>query len=314
MPMHTLRKETHRLGVEPSARPLPQLISYGVVVIDKPRGPSSHEVSSFVKHMLSLPRTGHSGTLDPDVSGVLPVLLDHSCKVAGHLIGKDKEYVCVMRTSEACKREEIEEAFSHLRGPIYQTPPRESAVRKQLRVRTVHDLTLHEVRERLTLFSSRVEAGTYIRTIVSDASLILGTPAHMEELRRTQAAHFSERHAISLQDLSDRLWLANTHGDEGPLRESIHPIESIVNLPKIILSDSVVKAVCAGVNPSADGMCSLDPRFEKHQPVGLYTGKGELVAIARALEDSNTIIEHAKEKKATQPKAVLDILRVVHSF
>lgn len=310
--MLTLRAESFHMGVEPAKRPLAQMLSYGVVAIDKPRGPSSHEVSAFVRKMLSLSRTGHSGTLDPDVSGVLPVMLAHSCKAAGYLLAQTKSYVCVMRTFEPCSREQLESAFSHFRGKIYQTPPIASAVRKQLRTRTIHALTLHEVDERLVLFFADVEAGTYIRKLVTDAGLVLGMRTSMDELRRTKAGQFKEADCISLQELSDRYWLAQEKGDEAPLRQAIHPIESALSLPKVILSDAVVPGVCTGINPSASTVCSLDPRIEMHQVVGLYTGKGELVAIARALEDSKSIA--ARAKGDSQPTPSFDVLRVVHTF
>lgn len=309
--MHTLYEQNYSLGVSPKERTLEQLLAFGLVIIDKPRGPSSHEVSSFVKKICGATRAGHSGTLDPDVSGVLPVLLSNSCKLAGFLLREPKEYVCAMRVEKEFSLNELEKAFDNFCGKIYQTPPIQSAVRKQLRIRSVYELKILECVGNLVLFKCRVQAGTYIRTIVSDCGLILGCKTTMAELRRTSASGFSEVNAITLQELSDEIYAAKELHDETLIRKTIIPIENILKMPKVILSDVAVLQVCKGIDPSIQSIGKLDQGILKGQQVGLFTGKGELVAIANALIDYKQIISLSSQNSVY---AAFDLVRLLHNF
>ncbi len=309
--MHTLSEQSYNLGISPKERTLEQLIEYGIVVIDKPRGPSSHEVSSFVKKICHCSKAGHSGTLDPDVSGVLPVLLSSSTKLAGFLLKEPKEYVCAMRTEKVFTKKEIDLAFNNFKGKIYQTPPLQSAVKRQLRTRMIYSLDVLEYKENLVLFSCRVQAGTYIRTIVNDCGIILGCKTEMAELRRTSASGFNEKSANTLQDLSDKIYAATELHDESFIRKTIIPIENILKMPRVVLSDDAVKQACKGVDPSIQSIGKLDESILKGQYVGLFTGKGELVAIAIALMDFKQIVSLSSEQSVY---AAFDLIRLIHPF
>ncbi|MBI5229138.1 RNA-guided pseudouridylation complex pseudouridine synthase subunit Cbf5 [Candidatus Micrarchaeota archaeon] len=305
--MITLREEPANLGKKPEEGSLEELLQYGVVPVNKPIGPTSHEVSAFVRKLLHLKKTGHTGTLDADVSGVLLVLLENSCKVAKFLLGGKKRYVCIMELWEKKKRQEVEAAFSNFRGKIYQTPPLESAVVKKLRVREIFELKLLDLDQNLVLFDCECEAGTYIRKLCYDVGEVLGCGARMKELRRTKASGVDEKDCIKLQDLSDFYWLWKEKKDEAELRKSILPVEKVVDLKKVIASDFALPSICRGANLAIPGVLSFDENVKKGDFVSVFSGKGGLVCIARALMDADEIRE--KEKGLA-----FDIERVVHSF
>ncbi len=309
MALRIVREEPYNFGDFPGERSLDELLRYGIALVDKPRGPSSHEVSSFVRKMLGLNKTGHSGTLDPDVSGVLPVMLENACKLAPLLLGSPKEYVCVMKLAEKVSDKELEDGLQDFRGKIYQTPPLESAVKKALRVREVYKLEVLERQDdSLVLFRTRVQGGTYIRTLVSDLGLVLGVETRMLELRRTLAAGIPESKCVSLQELSDRLWVARDKGDEKPLRDCVVPLEKVVRIKKIVVADAAIRLLSTGANVSLDFINSFDDSIAAGTHVGVFTGKGELVCIAKALAAGGEI----KNKIAKGEKAICaDVVRVI---
>ena len=106
-------------------------INPGLIVIDKPRGPTSHQVTAWVGEMLGM-HVGHSGTLDPQVSGVLVIMLGHAVRLAPVLLRHEKEYVCLMRLHGDVPRDRVEETVRAFTGRIYQRPPKKSAVARNL--------------------------------------------------------------------------------------------------------------------------------------------------------------------------------------
>lgn len=246
--------------------------------MDKPCGPSSHEVAAFVRNILHLKRTGHTGTLDQQVSGVLVVLLEDSCKLSHYLMGSRKKYACLMRMEKEVGRKELEGAFSHFRGKIFQTPPVESAVAKKLRVREVYSLDVLEADGRLVLFECETEAGTYIRKLVFDVGEVLGVKTEMVELRRTKASHFTEDDAITLQQLADYYWLWKERGDERRLKKAMHSIDDVAGnvLKKAVLTDAAVKKAVNGVKPVAADFVSIDETAAAGENVAAFDETGSL--------------------------------------
>ncbi len=150
----------------------------GIVVIDKPRGPSSHQVAAWVGEILGVP-VGHAGTLDPMVSGVLVVMLGRAVRLARLLLRHEKEYVCLLRLHGDVTEASVREVAGEFVGRIYQRPPRRSAVKRQLRIRRIHALDVLEVDGRLVLIRVACEAGTYIRSLCHHLGLALGCGGHM---------------------------------------------------------------------------------------------------------------------------------------
>ena len=294
MAIVTLRPQG-RGGSQSSGRPkLDQLLDAGFVAIDKPVGPSSHEVSAYVQRILGISKSGHTGTLDPNVSGVLVVLLDSSCKMASFLQETDKSYVCVMETGKAHTRDEIESAFENFRGKIYQTPPVASAVARRLRVREIYSLEILEISGRRVLFKCDCEAGTYIRKLCEDAGRVLASGASMVELRRTKAMGIGEEDAITLQKLSDCFWLYKEKSDDSALRSCIRPIEELATLKKAVISDEAIAPLLKGMDVKSESLVSVDDAIKKGDYVSVMNENGELLAVAKALADARDIIDGEK--------------------
>jgi H/ACA ribonucleoprotein complex subunit 4 len=278
-------------GCSPDERPLEEHISKGVINLDKPSGPTSHEVDSWVKKILRVKKTGHGGTLDPRVTGVLPVGVDHATRVIHLLLQAPKEYVCLMRLHEEVDECDITGILQEFQGKIFQMPPVKSAVKRELRVRTIYYLDLLEIEGQDVLFRIGCEAGTYIRKYCHDIGEALGRGAHMAELRRTVVGPFKEDETLStLQDLTDAYHEYLEEESELALRSSILPMEkAAANLPKLVVRDSAVDALCHGADLAAGGIISLSCNIQKGSTVTVETIKGELIAAGESLHASNEI-------------------------
>jgi tRNA pseudouridine55 synthase/H/ACA ribonucleoprotein complex subunit 4 len=263
-------------------------IPSGILVIDKPRGPSSHQVTAWVGKMLGT-HVGHSGTLDPQVSGVLLVMLGRAVRLAPLLLQHQKEYVCLMRLHGDTTRQRLDEVMEEFTGRIYQRPPRRSAVARNLRIRAIHSLTILDFEGRLVLFRVTCDAGTYIRSLCHHVGLALGTGAHMQELRRTKSGAFDENAAYTLHDLADAI-SALSGGDNSLLRQMVQPIEEGVrDHPGITIRGSAVDAVVRGAALAGVGVIRTE-QFRKKELIAIKTESGEFVGIGEALLDSTKII------------------------
>ena len=277
-----------KYGCDPNKRPIEEHIRKGVVNIDKPAGPTSHEVSAWVKQMFQFKQVGHSGTLDPKVTGVLPVGLEDATKVLQALLVAGKQYMTLMKLHNDTSNSQIKKTLSLFKTELYQRPPLKSAVKRQLRTRTIYDIRYIEREGDYVLFTVDCEAGTYIRKLCHDLGLILGVGAHMQQLRRTRAGPYTEETIVTLHDLRDALENYRQNKDETGLRKLIQPIETAVDhLPKIWLRDSAVSAVCHGATLAAPGVSKLTKNIKKNDTIALLTLKGELIALATALMSSD---------------------------
>jgi predicted rRNA pseudouridine synthase len=253
----------------------------GILVVDKPRGPSSHQVTAWVGRMLDLPAS-HSGTLDPQVSGVLVVMLGRAMRLAPILMQQDKEYTVLLRLHGDVTKEDIERVAKEFTGKIYQRPPRKSAVRRALRIRTIHELEILEIRDRLVLFHVACESGTYIRSLCHHMGLVLGVGGHMQELRRIRSGQYSEADASTLHDIKDATIRAE-EGDASVLDSLIHPMEEALStIPRVVVQDLAVDALCHGAILAGVGVVRRDV-YRKGALVALLSRRNELIGIGEAL-------------------------------
>ena len=260
----------------------------GIVVIDKPRGPSSHQVTAWVGDILGR-RVGHAGTLDPQVSGVLIVMFGNAVRLAPVLLSHNKEYVCLMRLHGDASREAVERVAEEFTGRIYQRPPRKSAVKRNLRIRKIQEIEILDMEGRLVLFRVRCDAGTYIRTLCIHLGYALGVCGHMEELRRIRSGSFEETAAVTLHELADAASAAR-EGNAEPLQGMILPLEAaIADLPKVVIRDTAVDAVCHGAVLAGVGVTEKEGGFGKGETVAIMTGRGELVGLGKALIASSAL-------------------------
>ena len=297
-------------GVNPYSRPMKDYINYGFVILDKPRGPTSSEVVAWVKKILNIDKAGHSGTLDPGVSGVLPIALGNSTKVLQGIAGLEKEYVGVMVFHGPVEEGKVREVFKMFTGPIYQRPPLRSAVKRRIRVKHVYSLDLLELDGRYALFRAVVESGTYIRKLCYDIGEVLGVGANMRELRRVRVGCFTEDKAVDLETLRAAYTLWSEYGDEAMLRKVIRPVEEMVaHLPKIYVRDSAVDAIAHGASLAAPGVAKVEEGIVKDAMVALMTLKGELIALAYAQASTDEILKMdrgivAKVTRVIMPRGV----------
>ncbi|KAJ6171656.1 hypothetical protein N7470_000723 [Penicillium chermesinum] len=260
----------------------------GVINLDKPSNPSSHEVVAWMKRILRTEKTGHSGTLDPKVTGCLIVCIDRATRLVKSQQGAGKEYVCVIRLHDKLPGGEAQfrRALEGLTGALFQRPPLISAVKRQLRIRTVHDIKLCEFDNdrHLGVFWVSCEAGTYIRTLCVHLGLLLGVGAHMQELRRVRSGAMNEEEGmVTLHDVLDAQWVYDNKRDESLLRKVINPLESLLlTYKRIVVKDSAVNAVCYGAKLMIPGLLRYEDNIEVHEEVVLMTTKGEAIAIGIA--------------------------------
>ena len=279
-----------RFGKPPSERSFEELLNLGVINLDKPSGPTSHQVVSWVKKVLDVNKTGHGGTLDPRVTGVLPVALNKSVKGLQTLLVGKKEYVGIMHLHHKAKDERFQEVCKEFVGEIYQLPPVRAAVKRELRKRWIYYLDIMEFDGKYALFKVGCQAGTYIRTLVRDIGEVLGVGAHMQELRRTKSCNFNEENSHTLHDLKDALVFWNDEGDE-TIKNIILPMERMFeHIPKILIKDSSVDAICHGANLAMPGIAKLDAGIQRGNMIAILSLKGEGVAVAIATLSTEQMI------------------------
>jgi len=288
--------------------PIEYLLENGVVVLDKPAGPTSHEVATWVRKILEVERVGHGGTLDPAVTGILPTGVGNATKAMQALLPAGKEYVCVLELHSRADEGDIRRVVSEFVGKLYQKPPLRSAVKRILRVREIYYNNILEIKGRLVLFRVGCQAGTYIRKLCFDIGEALGVGGHMRELRRTRVGNFREdEHMCSLYDLKDAFVFWKENGDETELRKYLLPIEfGIGHLPVINIRDSAVDAVCHGANLAASGVVSLSSDMKKDDMVVLKTLKGEAVAVAKCADTSDRIAKAKSGIVATSERVLME--------
>ncbi|UCE14962.1 MAG: RNA-guided pseudouridylation complex pseudouridine synthase subunit Cbf5 [Candidatus Heimdallarchaeota archaeon] len=302
-------------GKPPIKRTVAELLDLGIINLDKPANPTSHEVTAWVKRIVGIEKAGHGGTLDPAVTGCLPIALGRATRALRVLLLAGKEYVFIMKSHSPVSHEKILEVLNNFQGKIYQTPPVRSSIKRRLRVRKIYSIELQEHdNSQLSLLRVSCEAGTYIRKLSHDIGLLLGTGAHMQELRRTRTGPFSEDSCITLQDLHDAWYYYETEGNETYIRDIIQPIEIICqHLPKLYIRDSAVDAICHGAALTLPGVLRVTDGINENSPVAILTMKEELVAFGRSLISTKEILE-LENGICTRPDTVFMEKRVYPSL
>ncbi len=257
----------------------------GFIVIDKPVGPTSHQIDSWVRDLTGETRVGHAGTLDPNVSGVLVMALGKATKLIDIIHEKPKEYVAVMRLYTDASKDIINNVFKEFTDKIYQLPPVRSAVARELRERKIYNMDILEIKDKLILFSVKCESGTYIRTLCTDMGYVIGTGAQMADLRRLSTGDFNENNMHTLQELSDAIVLKN-NGDQSKFENIFMPMDFVFkDKPKIIVKNTAVKNIENGSDIFPQGIKTVIGNPKKGDLVAVYTDNNELIAYGKMLVD-----------------------------
>jgi H/ACA ribonucleoprotein complex subunit 4 len=263
------------------------VLEFAFLNIDKPSGPTSFQVSEYVMGILGARKASHLGTLDPQVSGVLPIAVNRACRLAKYLMRKDKSYVGVMRLHEDIDDKVLKESMDNLIGRIKQMPPVRSSVKRAERERDVYSFKILERAGKDVVFECEVEAGTYVRTLIHDLGKSIGG-AHMLELRRTCAGIFDENKSFTLYDL-EKACEAWKSGKEKAIMEMIIPADEIVRkaFPVIEINDAHIDRILKGKPIHRKDVLKMK-ELEKNSFVGVFC-KNQFVEIARVVNAGDVI-------------------------
>src|SRR3989344_2461819 len=265
-----------------------ELLNFSIINLDKPSGPTSFSVSNFIRKSLNLNKSSHFGTLDPNTSGVLPVALGRACRLNEYFMHKDKIYVGIMRLHSDISQEKLKEQMKLFLGRITQLPPVRSRVKRAPREREIKKFEILEKENKEVLFAAEVQAGTYIRKLISDLGEKIGG-AHMLELRRTKASIFSEEDSITLYDFEKAIETYKK-GDESLLRKILIPaqdaLKEVISFVEEDINPKLLKQMLTG-KPLIKGDVKKLPLedifalFNKEKLIGVYRKKDEGDIIAR---------------------------------
>ncbi|XP_069505077.1 H/ACA ribonucleoprotein complex subunit DKC1 [Ambystoma mexicanum] len=275
-------------GANPLKREIAEYVRTGFINLDKPANPSSHEVVAWVRRILRVEKTGHSGTLDPKVTGCLIVCIDRATRLVKSQQSAGKEYVGIVRLHSAIESEmQLSKAMETLTGALFQRPPLVAAVKRQLRVRTIYESKLieYDPERRLGVFWVSCEAGTYIRTLCVHLGLLLGVGGQMQELRRVRSGVLGEKdNMVTMHDVLDAQWQYDSSKDESYLRRVIYPLEKLmISYKRLVMKDSAVNAICYGAKILIPGVLRYEDGIEMNQDIVVITTKGEAICMAIAL-------------------------------
>ena len=281
-------------GSSPTQRPLEEHLKYGVINLDKPANPSSHEIVAWIKKILKVEKTGHSGTLDPKVTGCLIVCLNRATRLVKAQQSAGKEYVGIVKFHNPIENKAvIEDCLKRLQGACFQRPPLISSVKRELRVRTIYDYKLIEFdkEKNMAIFWISCEAGTYVRTMCVHMGLLAKTGGHMQELRRVRSGILREDASmVTMHDVLDAQYVYEQTKKEDYLRRVVRPLEILLtNYPRIVIKDSAVNAICYGAKLTVPGVLRFENNIENGKEIVIITTKGEAVAIAIAEMTSSVL-------------------------
>ena len=300
---------TDPLRSPPDDRTATELLSFGVVNLDKPAGPSAHQVAGWVRDLASdavadlsspdgsesndddppgrspaVDRAAHAGTLDPKVTGCLPMLLGDATRLAQVFLEGRKEYVAVLEL-HGPQPADTESVLDRFEAPLYQKPPRKSAVSRRLRVREIHALDLLDSSDQQALLRIECESGTYVRKLCHDLGLALGTGAHMGQLRRTATDPFDDTSLVDLHEFTDALAVAG-EGDDEWLREVVQPAErALQHLPRVVIAPSAAREVATGAPVYAPGVIDGPAATDDDPLVACFTPNGSAVCLGTLVGD-----------------------------
>jgi len=273
-----------------------ELLEFGILNIDKPSGPTSFNVSDFVRKKLGIRKTSHFGTLDPKVTGVLPIALNRACKLTGYFLGHDKEYVGIARLHKEVPKKKVEEMIKKkFLGVIKQTPPVRSRVKREEREREIKSFEILEFDENKKDFLFRVvcQGGTYIRKLLDDLGTELGVGAHMLELRRIRAGIFreDEKEFVNLYDLEKAI-------KENKLKDILIPAgEALKKIyPVVKVKEDLIKNLWDG-KPILEKDLVKKPRVKKGDKVIVFAGE-RFIGVYDVLLEEN---KWAKSEFVMQP-------------
>jgi len=294
-----------KYGCPPEDRTIEQLLDGGWILLDKPSGPSSHQLAAWARDMLGVEKLGHGGTLDPFANGGLLLLSGSAMRLTGRILKGEKHYICIMKIPMEIDDEKLKNAISNLEGRIHNVPPKESAVKVQVRQRTIKSFNILEREDRILLCEIECEAGTYVRTLTRDLGLLLDGNVELLELRRSKSGYFSENDAITMHQLSDAIFLWKKHNQDGAMKKILQPVEFLLEgIPKITIKDGAASALSHGAPLASPGIVGMNNKVNRGDEVAIMTIKGEIVCLA-TMSVNGSDVENMNGGEVARPNLVL---------
>ena len=294
-------------GTVPDERTLEQLLASGFILVDKPAGPTSHQLAAWARDLLELDRLGHGGTLDPFATGVLPLMAGRCMKITNKILKHKKTYIAVFRFRNMPDESDLKKTIASMTGRIYNVPPEVSAVKVQVRTRTIHAFELLDVEGNDAIARISCDAGTYIRTMARDMGLLLNTPVTLKELRRETSGMFELTDCVTMDQLADAVWLWKECGQEEALKAIVHPIEKLlIDVPRCEVKDSAVAALAYGAPLLLPGLISIPKGLKKGTELMVSSLKEEAVGFVKLKADSNDIIAMESGEIARPSMVLID--------
>ena len=297
-----------KYGCRPNERSITELLDSGIILINKSSGPTSHQLTAWARNLLGLNRLGHGGTLDPFATGLLTLLCGKATKITNIVLNSNKSYVAVIRFDNPVAKNDLTELLTSLNGDIYNVPPKESAVKVQVRSRSIYSMNLLDLDDsgKVAIINLSCNAGTYVRTLTKDIGLLLGNNCDLIELHRDMTGNFDESMACTMHQLTDAVFLWQNQGDDRGLKRLLSPIEIILNkLPKIYVKDGAVSAVSHGAPLAKPGIVRVAKGIKKGDSVIILSLKEEAVAIATLNVNSEDLVDMPSGQVATAQSVLM---------
>ena len=297
-----------KYGCRPNDRSITELLDSGIILINKSSGPTSHQLTAWARNLLGLNRLGHGGTLDPFATGLLTFLCGKATKITNIVLNSNKSYVAVIRFENPVAKDDLKELLISLNGDIYNVPPKESAVKVQVRSRSIYSMNLLDLDDsgKVAIINLSCNAGTYVRTLTKDIGLLLGNNCDLIELHRDMTGNFDESMACTMHQLTDAVFLWQNQGDDRGLKRLMSPIEIILNkLPKIYVKDGAVSAVSHGAPLAKPGIVRAAKGIKKGDSVIILSLKEEAVAIATLNVNSEDLVNMSSGQVATAQSVLM---------
>ncbi|MDY3928292.1 MAG: tRNA pseudouridine(55) synthase TruB [Clostridia bacterium] len=289
----------------------------GVIIIDKPRGKTSHDMVSCIRRLYNTRKVGHTGTLDPEATGVLPICIGNATKACELLTNARKEYTAQLvlgMTTDTLDaegevlteqpvnvtEEQIKKVISEFIGEIYQIPPMYSAIKqngKKLYELARQGISVEREKRKITIFNIDIldidtenetvtihvvcSKGTYIRTLCEDIGMKLGCGAYMNTLRRTASGQFSIDDAYTIEQLE-------SISDTETLEKILIPTDSLFFMyEKITVNERQKNFILNGVRVRYRGLC-------ENRIYRVYDEQDNFLCISQCVEERLTIIKFFK--------------------
>jgi len=290
-----IRKKQLRISKRIPVRSGEELLNFGIINLDKPAGPKSIHIANMIRDILEQPKVGHSGTLDPKVTGVLPIGLGKAVRVLPVLTTAGKVYQGVMHLHKEVKKTELLRAFDKFTGVIEQLPPKISAVKRQWRKREIYWLKLLKLDGKNAEFEVGCQAGTYIRKLCHDIGQYLGIGAHMISLRRIQSGPLKIKDSVSLAVVKANYKRYLQTKEDSYIKKFVLPPEKAVeHIPKIWIEDKVKKPFSRGSPIFAPGIIAFTSNLKKDSTVAIFDQANSLIGFGVSILNAEQLKEKEK--------------------